>query len=221
MSRARHLLSNFNLMNIILMGMLFILVNYKLLPFLNKSIHYSLPIIVKHEKPESGVDKQAEQIKIPSLLDYAIISEQNLFHPGRKIPVKATEAQALSKPDFVLYGTLISDTLKLAFMDDLKSPHSTTGRGKRQHTVSLGKKLSGYTLTEVFTDRVVMVNGEERVEVAVADPSKPKRVKKPQVVTSLLIPEKLYVSEGGRRHGHTGLRILNPAKEPNADLPLS
>jgi len=178
MSRARHLLSNINPMNIVLTGLLIFLVNYMLFPLLKKGIHYSLPIIVKHEKPESGVDNKAEQIKTLSPLDYVVIAEQNPFHPERKIPVKANGTQAVPKPDFVLYGTLISDALKLAFMDDLKSPQSTAGRGKRQHTVSLGKNLSGYTLTEVFTDRVVMVKGGERLEVAVKDPSRPKRVKK-------------------------------------------
>lgn len=176
MNRAKYLLSHINLMNLILIGVLFILVNIMLLPFLNNSLRYSLPIIVNHEKPESVVDKQAEQTKSLSPFDYAMIAEQNLFHPDRKI--SSTEAQTLPKPDFVLYGTLITDSLKLAFMDDLKSPQSTVGRGIRQRTVSLGKSLSGYVLTEVFTDRVVMVKGEEKIEIAVKDPSKPKRTKK-------------------------------------------
>ncbi|MBI5074877.1 MAG: hypothetical protein HZB62_06885 [Nitrospirae bacterium] len=178
MSRARHLLSHINLLNIILTGILIFLVGYKLLPLLNKDNQYAPPVAVKQEKPEFGAENRADLTKTPSPFDFVTITEQNVFHPERKIPLTATEAQAVPKADFVLYGTLISDTLKLAFMDDLKSPQSTPGRGKRQHTVSQGKSLSGYMLTEVFTDRVVMVRGEERIEVSVKDPSKPKRVKK-------------------------------------------
>lgn len=177
MNRARHLLSHINLLNIMLTGVLFFLVAGMMLPFVKRSLHYSLPVIVKPGEPESGVDKQAEQPQSFSPFDYAMIAEQNLFHPERRIPI-SKEAQTTPKPDFVLYGTLISGPLKLAFMDDLRSPQSTPGRGKRQHTVSMGKSLSGYILSEVFTDRVVMIKGDERIEVAVKDPSKPKRTKK-------------------------------------------
>lgn len=177
MNRAKHLFSNLNPINFMLSGAIIFFITH-MLPFLNKDMQYSLPQIAKHNIPDFGASKKVELAVTSSPIDYALIAEQNLFHPERKMTAKASEAHALPKPDFVLYGTLITDTLKLAFMDDLKSPQSTIGRGKRQRSVSLGKSLNGYILTEVFTDRVVMVKGEERVEVAVKDPAKPKRVKK-------------------------------------------
>lgn len=175
MSRTKYLLSNFNLINIMLAGALIFLVNYIVLPFLHKGMQYSLPVIVKHEKPDSGIDQKAEQIKTPSPLDYAIIAEQNLFHPERKIPVEANEAQSLPKPEFVLYGTLLSGDMNIAYMEDKKSPYTTAGRGNRQRALKPGQSISGYTLTEVFTDKVVMAKGDDRLEVTVTESSRLKR----------------------------------------------
>ena len=163
MNRARYLLGNINLINIMLTGVLIFLVNYMLLPFLNKSMQYSLPVIKKHEEIDSGSDKKPDQTKTPSPLDYMVITEQNLFHPERKIPVEVKEAQPLPKPDFVLYGTLISGDTNIAYMEDKKSPHSTPGREKRQTTLKQGDSMSGFTLKELSEDRVIMVRGDERL----------------------------------------------------------
>ena len=176
MNRTGYLLRNINLINIILTGVLIFLVNYMLLPFLNKSIQFSLPVIAKHEESEALYDKKPDQEKTPSPLDYMVIAEQNLFHPERKIPVevKDKEAQPLPKPDFVLYGTLISGDTKIAYMEDKKSPHSTPGREKRQTPLKQGEAMSGFTLKELSEDRVIMARGEERLTVYLVDPQKPK-----------------------------------------------
>lgn len=175
MGRARYLLSNINLINIILTGALIFLLNYVLLPFFNKSMQYTLPVIKKHEGLDSGSNKKPDQTKTPSPLDFMVITEQNLFHPERKIPVEVKEAQPLPKPDFVLYGTLISDDTNIAYMEDKKSPNSTPGREKRQTPVKQGDSISGFTLKELSEDRVIMVRGEERLTVYLIDTQKPKQ----------------------------------------------
>lgn len=174
MNRAKYLLRNINPLNIILAGGLIFLVNYMLLPFLNKSVHYALPVIAGHAEIEPGSDIKPGQEKTPSPLDYMIIAEQNLFHPERKIPVEVKEAQPLPKPDFALYGTLLSDDIKIAYMDDKKAPRSTQGREKRQTPLKQGEKMSGYTLKELSEDKVIMVKGEEKLTVYLIDPHKPK-----------------------------------------------
>ena len=175
MSRSRYLLGNINLINIMLTAVLIFLVNYILLPFLNKSMQYSLPVIKKHEEIDSSGNKKPDQTKTPSPLDYMVITEQNLFHPERKIPVEVKEAQPLPKPDFVLYGTLISGDTNIAYMEDKKSPHSTPGREKRQTTLKQGDSMSGFTLKELSEDRVIMVRGEERLFVYLTDTQNPKQ----------------------------------------------
>ena len=74
MNRARRLLSHINLLNIMLTGVLFFLVAGMMLPFVKRSLHYSLPVIVKPGEPESGLDKQTEQPQSFSPFDYAMIA---------------------------------------------------------------------------------------------------------------------------------------------------
>ncbi|GAB4542398.1 MAG: hypothetical protein Fur0020_11890 [Thermodesulfovibrionia bacterium] len=114
----------------------------------------------------------------PPLVDYSIITEGNLFHPERRFIVQKPE-ETLPRPDFALYGILIAGDVKVAYMEDLKSPYTTTGRGKRQRSVHLGETVSGYTLSEIYNDRVVMVRGDDRIEVRVMDLSKQKHQKTP------------------------------------------
>lgn len=166
MKRARHLLSNLNLINLMLLGAIIFFIMH-MLPFYKADVQYSLPPIDKYNIPASGADKKTELAKTSSPIDYAMIAEQNLFHPDRKIPVKAKEAQSLPKADFVLYGTLISDNMNIAYIEDKNSPYNTPGRGKRQRKLSKGQSISGYTLAQVYSDKVVMLRGDEKIEVMV------------------------------------------------------
>lgn len=107
-------------------------------------------------------------MSIPSQTDYTLIAENNIFHPERKIPPeKKAEAPPLPKPDIVLYGTLITDDVSLAYLEDLKAPRSTQGRGKRQLTLKKGDIISGFVLKDIEADKIVMSRGEERITVNV------------------------------------------------------
>lgn len=107
--------------------------------------------------------------------DYMVVAEQNPFHPERKIPVEKKAEKPLTKPEFVLYGTLITDDISITYMEDLKAPVSTPGRGKRQSPLRIGQSLSGFTLKEIEPEKVVMVRGEERMTVYLNDPNTQKK----------------------------------------------
>ena len=113
------------------------------------------------------------QAKGPEMKDYAVVSEQNLFHPERRIPADSRD-EALQKPDVILYGTLITDSVKVAYLEDRKSPYSTPGRGPRQMTLTQGDKLSGYTLQEVQETQITLVKGSDRIVVRLESPDKRK-----------------------------------------------
>ncbi|HXX58942.1 MAG TPA: hypothetical protein VEI96_13155 [Thermodesulfovibrionales bacterium] len=125
-------------------------------------------------KAEAVRTEPPAQSTVPSPMDYTIIAEQNLFHPERKIPVEKPAVPPPPKPEFVLYGTLITDDTGIAYMDDKKAPSNSPGRGKRQTTLRKGENLSGFTLKEVSADKVVMVRGEETMVVNLIDSSSPK-----------------------------------------------
>jgi type II secretory pathway component PulC len=171
--RLKKILRNVNLLNIVLIATGFLFAGYWLSPLLAAKIRYVLPGV---KKPvELSSEEKPSQAQAPSVTEYSVIAEENLFHPERKIPPdkKADEAP-MPKPDFVLYGTLVSDDLSLAYIEDLKAPRTTPGRGKRSTALRKGDKMSGFTLKEIETDKVVMARGGEQVVVPMVDPSHPK-----------------------------------------------
>lgn len=148
------------------------MIHYSVIPFFHADIKYTLPL-----QKKAIVTEEANQTEFspPSPTDYMNIAEENLFHPERRIPPEKKVEQELPKPDFVLYGTMVSDDLNVAYLEDLKAPRTTPGRGKRQVAIKKGDMLSGFTLKEVDTDKIVMMRGEEKMMVYLIDPQKPKK----------------------------------------------
>ncbi len=166
----KRIVRNINLLNIILIltGVLFA---FHLSPLFAMKVKYALP---PAKKLTEAASEKTSQPQTPSIAEYAVISEENLFHPERRIPPEKKEAAPLPKPDFVLFGTLISDDLRLAYLEDLKVPRSTAGRGKRHTALKKGDTMSGFTLKEIEADKIVMVRGEEKIIVSINDTAHPK-----------------------------------------------
>ncbi len=172
--RLKAILQNVNLLNIILISLITVFVAYGLFPALDMNIKYMVP---PAQKITDAKEEPVGHFEVPSLAEYSSISEENLFHPERKIPAEKKEEAELPKPEFVLYGTLITDDLSLAYVEDLKAPRNSPGRGKRQIALKKGDTMSGYTLKEIETDKIVMLRGEEKIVVPVNDPAHPKERK--------------------------------------------
>jgi len=180
--RFKTFVTNINILNIILLTAVVLFAFYILLPLFQVKVTYTLPRV-----KQTGVTKQeyVDPTSASSMAEYTIIADQNLFHPERTIPTHMAEEEPSVKPEFVLYGTLITDSVRIAYIEDLKSPHTTVGRGKRQVTLHLGNTLSGYTMSEVYHDKVVMVKGDDRIEVKVLDSRyKKKDVSAPPSLTT-------------------------------------
>lgn len=202
MNKLRYVFRNVNLLNIMLAATLIFIANYTVLPMFNPSFKYTLPA---GKKTAPDTNEKPVENPVPSLSDYALIAEENIFHPERKIPPEKKEAQPLPKPDFVLYGTLMTDNLSLAYLEDLKAPYNTPGRGKRQRAMRTGDSLSGFTLKEIETEKVVMVRGEERIIVPLTDPSHSKDRKETGLVTATPVPP--------ARTGRVSASVTKPPKE--------
>jgi len=168
MLQLRPVLRNINLLNILLLAIMVVFALRVFMPALYQDIRYLLPPAKESIEAEKG---PLLQQKLPSLSDYMIISEENPFHPERKIAIEKKVEQPLPNPEFVLYGTLIADGLKMAYLEDLKAPRSTSGRGKRQVALKQGDSLSGFTLKEIEAGKVVMVRGDDRIIVPIIDPA--------------------------------------------------
>jgi type II secretory pathway component PulC len=170
--KLKSLIKHVNILNIILLSIA-IFASYHLYyqVFKAKAV-YTIP--VKEKSKEQKPQEHSEDAKTISPLEYTIITDQNLFHPERRIPPEKKAGQELPKPEFVLYGTLITGDTKIAYIEDLKAPRTTPGRGKRQTALKIGQTMGGFKLEEIYDDKIVMVRGEEKIEVKVAS-SKGKR----------------------------------------------
>lgn len=168
----RSVLKNFNLLNLCLIAVSLLFAFNFLFPQMDSNVTFVLPSLKK--KPMEKTQIEAAKAQTPSPMDYVVVADQNLFHPERKIPPEKKEEAALPKPDFILFGTLITPNLKMAYLEDKKAPVSTPGRGKRQVALKKGESLSGYTVKEIMANKVIMARGEETLTVLLEDPKAPK-----------------------------------------------
>ena len=169
-------LRNMHVLNIVILACIGVMAYFAVSPLFVTSGKYLPRSVQKVAVPETGDPAHKEA---PPVLDYMIIAEKNLFNPERRIPVEQAagtgEVKPLPKPEFVLYGTLITDEGSFAYIEDKKNPRSTPGRGERLTVLRKGDAISGFTVKDIGPDRVVLARGKEMISLAVADPKRKER----------------------------------------------
>jgi hypothetical protein len=173
---VRYFFLSLNILNGLLALAVAAVAYYVVIPALDPIARISLPP-VKASIVTPG-ETAAPSQNLPAA-DYAVISEQNLFHPERKIPPEKQPEKVIPKPEVFLYGTLITSDASYAFVEDKKAPYSTEGRGKRQMVLKKGDLLSGYVLKEIEANRIVLVKGEEKLVVMLDDKGKKRSDESP------------------------------------------
>ena len=170
MKIIRPIIRHASLLNALLLIIFVITAVSVFLPLTKMNLKYSLPKVEKKTSAEEK--KQAEKGGAPTPADFAVIGEMNLFHPERITP--AEKKAELPKPELVLYATMVSDEAQFAFIEDKKNPGTTPGRGKRQTVIKKGDAISGFVVTEIAPDRIVLVRGDEQMTVRLSEGEKRK-----------------------------------------------
>jgi len=164
MKFGKYLMNSMNILNLFLLvgvgGFFFCIIG----PLLGAPQSVNIPASreISPVASPAGFDV-AENTQIP---DYVVIGELNLFHPNRTIPPEKPEkkdALLTPKPELVLYGTLITNGLKIAFVQDKKAAPSTPERGSRQTALKEGQTVSGYTLKMITEKTIVLANGDDQI----------------------------------------------------------
>ena len=169
---VRYIYRNINPLNIILVISAVLIALGAFSPYFYTQVRYNLPTA---KLPPAEEEKSPEAAVVsPSMSDYMVIAEQNLFHPDRKIPLEKKEAQQLPKPELILFGTLITDGMSVAYVEDKKNPKTTPGRGKRQTVMKKGEAVGGFVLKEIEADRIVLARGDETMVVHLNQGDKPR-----------------------------------------------
>lgn len=166
---VRYFFLSLNVLNSLLILAVAGVVYFVVIPLLNPVDRITFPAAAGAVTSPAKRMMPSQDLRVT---DYAVISDKNLFHPERKLPLDKQPEKAVPKPDVFLYGTLIADDASYAFIEDKKAPYSTPGRGKRQIIVKKGDHLSGYTLSEIDANRIILVKGEEKVVVMLDDSEK-------------------------------------------------
>ncbi len=164
-----YLVKSLNVLNLLLVAAVLVLALYVLFPLMNKNVAYQPPAV---KAEPSVVQEESNTNQSPAASDYIVVAEQNVFHPDRKIPPEGKDEKALPKPEILLYGTVLTDTMRIAYIEDKKSPQTTPGRGNRQVVLKQGDQVSGFILRDVEKDRIVLVKGEEQMVVYLSDAKK-------------------------------------------------
>jgi hypothetical protein len=167
----RYLARSINPLNILLFLVMVSVAVCIILPLMKMNAGYSLP----RAKPRTVEMAEKPPEKSGNILpsDYTVIGEMNLFHPERRIPVDK-KAEEIPKPELILYGTMVQDSVQYAVIEDKKNPKTTPGRGNRQTIVKKGEVIGGFVLTEIMADRIALTKGEEKMTVLLAGVGKRK-----------------------------------------------
>jgi type II secretory pathway component PulC len=168
MNIPQYLLKSVNLLNLGLLAIALAGIACTVVPMTDISVNLTPPPPAESNPGQTA--QTAPGNHAPAYTDYALISEQNLFHPMRMNP--PSSAQALPRPEVILYGTLITDDMRIAYLEDKKSPRTSPGRGKRQIALKKGESLSGYVLTAVEKDRVELAKGGDKIVIYLSDQNK-------------------------------------------------
>ncbi|MBV9992290.1 MAG: hypothetical protein JOZ72_13480 [Alphaproteobacteria bacterium] len=113
---------------------------------------------VMHLKPKVPRAEAVVPVTTPALEAFAEIDARPMFAPDRKAAVMAQPgAASLAPPDVTLVGVIVSGSDSLAMLRTPSSPLATAYR--------IGATVSGWQLSEIAPDRVVLTAGPARNEI--------------------------------------------------------
>ncbi len=154
---------NVTVLNLLLISIIYLLYAHTLAPLADNG---SMSLPSAKAIPFGEMPKPAE-IQSPSFSDFMVVGEMNLFHPERHIPTE--KAITESRPEIILYGTIVSEDMKVAYVGDKKIGSQTVGREKKQRAMKLGENIGGYVLKTIEVDSVTFVKGDDKITVSVKD----------------------------------------------------
>lgn len=165
-----YIMRNINALNIFLLAVILVFIQYIDKPRVNLKTRYEIPKISEESLKNDNKAKTQESLNV----DYMIIAAENPFHPERIISIEKKEQPPPPKPELLLYGVTITDDFSIAYVEDKKSPLTTPGRGKRHKVLKKGDSIGGFVLNEIYPDKIVLTRGEESLVVNLTDSTKPR-----------------------------------------------
>lgn len=122
----------------------------------------------KKMRPRTGEERVLNESS------YRIIVEQDLFRPSRTPVKEETQKVAPLSPKErpILFGTMIMPDQKFAILED---PSTKTSK-----IYFLNDSFSGFTVSDILEDKVVLTRGDESIEIKLRDKKDIKPPKLPR-----------------------------------------
>ncbi len=166
--------------------------------------------------------KVKHEEKVVSEAFFKIITDQDLFRPSRSAPsIKKEKIEKVTTPKNTprLFGTIILGDNKTAILED---PETKTTK-----TYRVNESVSGFVVSEILEDKVVLLSGSEKVEVRLRDDKGIKSKKRPkyksrsrrQIQKKRAVSRKKPKPRRPPRSHSSKRQINNPPPDPSRNLP--
>jgi hypothetical protein len=137
--------------------------------------YVDIPVEAKIVEGKKEDIKVKHKEKIASEASFKLITDQDLFRPSRSAPsIKKEKIEKVAAPKNTprLFGTVILGDNKTAILED---PETKTTK-----TYRVNESVSGFVVSEILEDKVVLLSGSEKVEVRLRDDKGIKSKRKPK-----------------------------------------
>ncbi len=164
------MIRNYFLINLLLITIICFL-GIELYKVIDRTVE--IPTINSVEKYAEGKKKKDEKRrdKKSNYPSFNVIAKKDLFRPSRTAPlaVSAKAEKPLPKNTPKLFGTIILNDLKTAILEDSDT--------KTTKNYQINDSISGYVVSEIHENKVVLLFNDEKVEIKLRDSKgiKPKR----------------------------------------------
>ncbi len=150
------MLRNYFLINIVLVIMLGFL-GFKFYDVVTYSRDIPSAAAVKEGEKSKGIDIKITG-KVPDKASFQIISSKNLFKATRAIsvPVRTTQKIDMAKQP-KLFATIIRGSDSIAILEDPGT--------RKTKSYRINDLIAGFMISEILKDRVVLLSGEDKIEI--------------------------------------------------------
>jgi hypothetical protein len=159
------MLRNYFLINIVLVIMLGFL-GFKFYKVVTYSMDIPFEAVVEEGQKSKDIDIKFKG-KVPDKASFQIISSKNLFNPTRAASAPAWTTPKSSRTNQPkLFATIILGSDSIAIIEDPGT--------KKTKPYRINDLVAGLVISEILKDRVILLSGDEKIEIKLRDD---KRIK--------------------------------------------
>ena len=155
------MLRNYFLINMVLVIMLGFL-GFKFYKVVTYSMDIPFEAAVGEGQKSKNIDIKFNG-KLPDKASFQIISSKDLFRPSRTASVTSVRTTPKSEPTNPpkLFATIVRGSESIAIIEDPGT--------KKSKSYRINDNVAGFLVSEILEDRVILLSGDDKVEIKLRD----------------------------------------------------